>query len=128
MESDVVRTVAWDAHPETAKLKPWNSMFWRGCNAGILNYEYDWLDLVREGQVRIHIADVDQLSNFAVNLTDGTVTDDVDVIACATGFLRESSIKFLNCHVEIAQDAKDQGILEENADTQLLNMFPRLRD
>jgi hypothetical protein len=127
VESDVIRTVAWDKHPETAKLKPWNSMFWRGSNAGILNYDHDWLDLVRDGKVRVHVANVDYLSHNEVHLTDGTVLDDVDALVCATGFIRDSSIKFGDdVNLGLPKTSEELSTMKEQADAQLLGMYPRL--
>jgi cation diffusion facilitator CzcD-associated flavoprotein CzcO len=85
MQHSAEKTNGYDLHPETAKLKPWDDVFFIGTNRGLLNYEQDFFQLVRDGQVRVHVADITRLSNHTVHLSIGDVLD-ADVLICGTGW------------------------------------------
>nr|RBQ94866.1 hypothetical protein FVER53263_10290 [Fusarium verticillioides] len=60
--NDVITPNKYDSHSETAKLKPWSNAMFVATSIGILNYEKDFFEVVKEGLVKIHIADVERLS------------------------------------------------------------------
>lgn len=83
-----------DDHPETRKLKPWVSPFWMGNSLSTHNYSTSWFDLVRQGKITIHIAEVTRLSEGAVHLSDNT-TLEADALVCCTGWVQKPSVQFL---------------------------------
>ncbi|EIN05808.1 FAD/NAD(P)-binding domain-containing protein [Punctularia strigosozonata HHB-11173 SS5] len=138
LSHDVLSLVGYDRHPETAKLKPWTSAFWTGNGLGVLNFERDFLQLVRGGAVRVHVADVDRLSERAVRLANGEALE-ADVVCCATGWKAHPPIRFsgpggssaaLGLPFSCAPDARIARHLTKlttDADQEILARFPRLR-
>lgn len=130
--SDVLASTGWDRHPETKKLTPWNTTFWTGTALGILNYDGDWMELVRTGKVRVNTVDITKIGSKKVYLGDGTALG-ADVLVCATGWLKEPSVKFLDitgadCELGLSFSEKEQERLKSEADDKVLKMFPRLKD
>ncbi|GME45589.1 putative flavin-binding monooxygenase-like protein [Neofusicoccum parvum] len=130
---------AYGSHPELAKLRPWNDVFWIGTGRGLLNYERSLLDLVREGRVKVHVADIAALGPRSVQLSNGDALDGVDALVCCTGWRHEASIRFtrdgLNIEGELGlphayeppvDDARAS--LIATADSEILRALPRLRD
>ena len=79
----------------TKKLTPWYSTYWMGNSLGVHNYETSWFDLARRGNINVHIANVDSLSETAVKLSDGEVKD-VGALVCCTGWRAEPPFKFMS--------------------------------
>lgn len=130
LAADVVDLMGWEKHPEAAKLKPWNAPFWTGSALSIHNYDTSFIDLVKDGKIRVHIADVDYLSPQKVHLTNGEVLDS-DVIIASTGWLKEPSVKFLDfdeANIGLKQSPKEQAQLKAQADHDILTMYPKLKD
>ena len=50
--------MAIDGDPLLRMLRPWTSMFWMGNSLSNHNYETNWFDLVKEGRIVVHHADV----------------------------------------------------------------------
>lgn len=71
LESVIHRLDNFDAHPETAKLKPRSKMFFVASVNAVLNHETSFFELVRKCFVNVHIASVDQLKAQTVVLFDG---------------------------------------------------------
>ena len=84
----------YNNHPETAKLKPWDDIFYIGTNRGLLNYKVDFFELVRDGKIRVHIADIEQLSKHKVHLSTGHAIE-ADVLICGTGWKATPQMKFV---------------------------------
>lgn len=133
--SDVIALNQYDSHPETAKLKPWSEAFFVASGLSILNYETNFFDLVKDGIVKVHIADIDGLSERKVHLSDGSVLE-TDALCCSTGWKHVPPIKFLPEGI-----AEELGVphtpsptsfppseLVEKADREILERFPRLKD
>ena len=129
----------YDKHPETAKLKPWVDVFWVASGLSILNYPSNFFDLVKEGKITVHIADISKLSEKSIHLTstkEGDSTISVDALLCATGFQFIPSITFLTengepidtSEVGIPHHADSDSDLVEEADQEILTRFPRLKD
>jgi hypothetical protein len=84
----------YDGHPETAKLKPWDDVFFIGTNRGLLNYGLDFFEFVRNGTVRVHVADISHLSHKTVHLSSGEALD-ADVLICGTGWKDTPQLHFI---------------------------------
>jgi len=74
-------------------LKPWTSIYWAGNSLSIHNYETDWWELAKNGQIVVHHADVTDLTETTARLSDGQELE-VDTIVCCTGWKSVPSIKF----------------------------------
>lgn len=85
----------YDAHPETAKLKPWDDVFFIGTNRGLLNYGLDFFEFVRNGTINVHIADIDRLSDHTVHLSTGAAIE-ADILICGTGWKDAPPISFVS--------------------------------
>ena len=84
----------YDSHPETAKLKPWDDLFFVGTNRGLLNYDNDVFEFVRNGTIRVHVEDITHLSNHTVHLSNGTELP-AEVLICGTGWKDTPPINFV---------------------------------
>ncbi|KAI1423791.1 FAD/NAD(P)-binding domain-containing protein [Xylaria sp. FL1777] len=99
---DVFATAATGYNdPQLKMLRPWTSVFWMGNSLGIHNYETDWFELVRTGQIIVHHADVTSLGEKTAQLSDGSDLR-ADAVVCCTGWKCTPPIKF-----------KPEGISEE---------------
>lgn len=83
----------YNTHPELQKLQPWFTPFWMGNSLSIHNYETSWFDLVRQGKIRIHIADVTALSKGTVHLSDGDRLE-TEALVCCTGWKADPPLNF----------------------------------
>jgi len=133
LSTDANALMGYDKHPETAKLKPRHSAFWTGSGLGILNFDGDFLGLVREGKVKVHIADVVALGEKTVSLSDGT-TLETDALVCATGWKARPPMTFLPKGIDETvglpynPPATPLSLHElAEADEEILSRFPRLR-
>lgn len=133
LANDVVQLNGYDKHPEVNKLKPWINPFWIASSLSILNYPTNIFDLVRNGTVRVHIADIDHLSRNAVHLASGTVLSDTSALICSTGWKATPNIQFLPAGIDRelgfpwSEDPLD-ATLVQRADEEILRRFPKLRD
>lgn len=84
----------YSTHPELAKLKPWTSMFWMGNSLGVHNYETNWFELVRQGRITVHVADVMSFSKNQISLSNGEVIVADTFVSC-TGWKMTPPIRFL---------------------------------
>ncbi|KAH7144430.1 hypothetical protein B0J13DRAFT_44484 [Dactylonectria estremocensis] len=133
--SDVIALNQYDAHPETAKLKPWSQAFFVASGLSILNYQTDFFDLVKKGTVKVHIADITSLSERSVHLSNGTALE-TDLLCCSTGWKHVPPIKFLPegiadelgiPHTPSATSFPPQSLVDK-IDKEILERFPRLKD
>ncbi|KAK3688198.1 hypothetical protein B0T22DRAFT_458928 [Podospora appendiculata] len=134
--NDVISLNKYDSHPETRKLKPWSEAMFTASSFSILNYPTDFFDVVRNGTVKVHIADVTHLSPGKVHLSDGAQLE-TDLLCCVTGWKHVPAIKFLPEGID-----KELGIPHtpstsepyftpnqvQRADDEILSRFPRLRN
>ncbi|KAH0165362.1 dimethylaniline monooxygenase (N-oxide forming), partial [Aureobasidium melanogenum] len=134
LSTDANALMGYDKHPETAKLKPRHSALWIGSGLGILNFDGDFLGLVRQGKVKVHIADVVKLGQNTVLLSDGTNLK-TDALVCATGWKARPPITFLPQGLDAALGLPGNSTATPSssndfatADTEILSRFPRLRD
>lgn len=94
MQHSIEQSNKYFEHPETAKLHPWDDVFFIGTNRGLLNYDVDFFDYVRDGIIRVHIADITRLSHQTVHLSNGNILA-ADVLICGTGWKDTPQIKFV---------------------------------
>ncbi|KAJ2904869.1 FAD-dependent monooxygenase DEP4 [Zalerion maritima] len=121
-------------HPETKKLIPWSNAMFVGTGFSILNYDKDILEYVRNGQVRVHIADIERLSRGKVHLSGGKELD-ADALACATGWKHAPPIKFLPEGIErdigiphaMGSTEEEEG-MNRLAEKIVLEKYPILKD
>jgi hypothetical protein len=126
--------VGYDKHPETRKLRPRHAAFWVGSVLSIINYPTDFMELVRQGQIKVHITEVDRLSKGTVHLRSG---EDVpaEILVCATGWHYRPPITFITrnsgeaCAAELGlpytDSSADDSTLQQ-ADAAILLRFPSL--
>lgn len=131
IQGDVLGAIRYDSHPELAKLKPWNDLFWIGSGTSILNYDTPFFDLVKEGKIRVHIDDVARIEPGTVVLHSGTVLA-AEGMVCSTGWRKESSLRFSGLDAiglglpQAVADA-DRRKLNAKADSDVLTLFPGLK-
>ncbi|KAJ5305665.1 hypothetical protein PENANT_c041G01011 [Penicillium antarcticum] len=132
LADDVVQLNGYDKHPETKKLKPWVSPFWIASSLSILNYPTDFFELVKNGAIRVHIADLERLSDHTVHLSSGEALP-TSALICSTGWRATPNLKFLPEGIDSefgfpwSTDPLD-GKMIKAADEEILRRFPRLRD
>ncbi|KAK0650927.1 putative FAD-containing monooxygenase MymA [Lasiodiplodia hormozganensis] len=128
--NDVVTLNGFNKHPEVNKLKPWHNALWIGSGLSILNYPTDFFDFVRNGAIRVHVADVTRLSEKTVHLSNGEELK-ADALLCATGW------KACPINFQPPGSAAELGLpyyspvpdtLAQKADAAILERFPRLKD
>lgn len=131
LESDVLTLNGYDKHPETRKLKPWASPFWMGTTVGIMNYPTDFFELVRGGKIRVHIADVDRVSEGELHLSDGTSVHG-DAMIFATGWKVRHNVQFepegLEKRLGLPHESRERNELAEAADVETYKNFPKLKN
>ncbi len=129
MGNDVLAQNQYDNHPELAKLKPWHPIFWTGSGLSILNYDINFFDMIRDGKIRVHIANIDHLAPGQVVLENGDILT-ADAMICSTGWRKESSITFSGLDkagLGLPIDATEQANLALEYDSQVLHQFPILK-
>jgi hypothetical protein len=133
----------FDSHPETAKLKPWLPAMFVGTSFSLLNYDNDFFQLVKDGKIRVHVSEITHLSPGKVHLSDG-VQLPADVFLANTGWKHVPPVKFFPEGIEkelgiphfpsstvattSAEDLGSQPNLLNQADQQILQRFPRLKN
>lgn len=140
ISSDVLELVGFDKHPETAKLKAWIPLMYMATGLGILNYDEDFLELVRSGKIKIHVSDIDRLGPGEVHLTGGESFKS-DVMMAYGGWQQKPPIKFLpegiEAEIGLPHSRTDgewdletgkQTQLVKRADNEILTKLPMLRD
>lgn len=131
LSNDVCKLNGYDKHPETKKLIPWSDGMWSGTSLSILNYPTDFFELVRNGMVRVHHADILRLSDHTVHLSHGGSLK-ADALHCCTGWKHEMPMQF-----SPASLVHDLGLPDPSglwvsphtaaADNEILTRFPRLK-
>lgn len=129
LSNEVVESFALDDHPETFKLKPWYSAMWTGSGVGIHNFSGNFYQMARDGKIKVHLAEITNLDENLVTLSNGH-TVSADVVICATGWKKESSIKFEHlgdASMGLSHSQEEIDRLGIEADTEILTSFPRLK-
>ena len=132
LADDVIQLNAYDKHPETKKLKPWISPFWIASSLSILNYPTNFFDLVKDGTIKVHVAELEHLSDHTVHLSTGDELPTTALI-CSTGWRCTPNLKFLPEGIDRelgfpwSTDPIDAKMVKA-ADDEILRRFPRLKD
>lgn len=131
LTDDLVTLNKFSSNQEVAKLKPWYSPFFIGAGLSILNYPTDIFEYVRNGTVRVHIADIESLAPKTVNLSSGESLEAEAFVRC-TGWKSSPPLKFSPSEAELGlpyrANAPRRVDLIKQADSEILSQFPRLRD
>lgn len=132
MQNRLIRTNGYDGHDEVRKLKPWVDIFWIAGSLSILNYKTNFFDLVRNGMIKVHIADISTLGKQQIRLSNGTVLSS-DALICSTGWRHRPAIEFLPKGIESTLGIPHSGLprdaeLMRLADAVLLKKFPALKN
>lgn len=131
LAKDVLDANGYDKHPEMQKLKPWNPAFWIGSGLSVLNYPTDFFELVRNGMIKVYIADITHLSKNTVHLSTGEDLS-ADILLCATGWKAHPPMNFRGpisdeeLGLPFSSDEPDE--MAQKADIEILKQFPRLKD
>lgn len=139
MQAGVEKAAGFERAAGTERLRPWHDIFWIGTGRGLLNYEApDVFELVRQGRIEVHVADVAGLEGRAVRLGDGAVVEGVDALVCSTGWDHRPPVRFVRGGADISAelgvphalgkgDEEDRALVAR-ADREILEALPRLRD
>lgn len=130
--NDVITLNNYKSHPETAKIQPWSHPMFVASSFSILNYDTDFFELLRNGTVNVHIADITNLGASTVHLSNGSEIQ-TDAMVCVTGWKWTAPLKFLPEGIEAElgvphpPSPSDPTDLVEKADKEILNRWPRLK-
>lgn len=131
LAADVVALNEYDKHPEVKKLKPWHDAFWIGSALSVLNNPTSFFDLVKDGKIKVHVAEITHLSEKTVHLDNGEALPS-DVLVCGTGWKAHPPINFVGSASDeelglpFHSDKPDD--MAKAADLEILKQFPRLKD
>ncbi|KIA75441.1 hypothetical protein HK57_00085 [Aspergillus ustus] len=103
----------FDTHRELRKLGPWTTPFWMGNSLSIHNYETSWFDLVREGQIQVHISELESLSPAKVHLSDGTLLA-IDALVLCTGWTVDVPARFKTDQVGRSAEKEAMEVIYSN--------------
>lgn len=129
MEHSILEHNNYDGHPETAKLRPWDDVFFIGTNRGLLNYGTDFFEFVRNGTIKVHIADIARLSHQTVHLSDGQELA-ADILICGTGWKDAPQLNFVT-DKELGLPGSKSASVEDyvsKADAEILEKCPKLQN
>ena len=134
LAGDVLALDGFDKHPETKKLKPWTPAFWIASSLSILNYPQDIYEFVRNGTIKVHIADISLLSEKEVHLSNGDILR-ADALVCASGWKHRPTIRFLPAGTDRAlglphtsdEEEKLHPLIQQ-ADDYIMKHYPRLQN
>jgi cation diffusion facilitator CzcD-associated flavoprotein CzcO len=127
--NDMVTLSRYDEHAETKKLKSWNHPFWGISSTSILNYDTDFMELVRNGTIKVHIADITHLSGEnKVHLSNGNNIS-ADALICTTGWKFRPAVEMLPIDLPLGLPSNSPGPNEliAKADKVILDQLPVLR-
>lgn len=131
--NDVITLNNYKSHPETAKVQPWSHPMFVASSFSILNYNTDFFELLRNGRVKVHIADITGLgAQGIVKLSTGEEIA-TDAMCCVTGWKWTAPLRFLPEGIEAelgvphAPLPSDPTDLVEKADREILARWPRLK-
>lgn len=119
-------------HSETKKLRPRNGPFWIASGLSIYNYDTDFFELVRSGQVKVYLEDITHLSDHTVHLSSGNSLA-ADALICSTGWIQTPPIQFLPAGIETAlglphYSPKESSDQVRRADNEVLSRYPKLKN
>ena len=126
----VVAANGYTSHPETRKLQPWDNAFWIGSGLSIHNYPKNFFDMAKQGKIRVHVANINHLTEDEVHLSTGDKIK-ADVVVCSTGWKNQPPLEYLNfpeAKIGLPQPPEEQKRLTAEVDKEILTRFPRLKD
>jgi cation diffusion facilitator CzcD-associated flavoprotein CzcO len=129
LSGDVHSLNKYDSHPELKKLKPWNSAFWAGSQIGVNNYPTNFFDLVKSGEIRVHVDEVSGFGSHAIRLESGQQLK-ADVVVLSTGWKKEPMLDFFDeAGAEIGPQRAPPTLeaLTKDADREILRRLPNLK-
>ncbi|KAF4991916.1 hypothetical protein FDECE_13858 [Fusarium decemcellulare] len=132
MQRKLECTNGYANNPEVLKLKPWVDIFWIAGSLSILNYKTDFFQLVKDGMIKVHIADIVSLQDHQINLSGGKTLSS-DALVCSTGWRHRPSIQFLPEGIDVdlglphSTTSQYSGLVAK-ADSFLMNSFPALQN
>jgi hypothetical protein len=136
---DVMTLMNYDAHPKTAKLKPWTEAMFTGASFSILNFDEDIMEMIKSDKIEVYIGEIDHLSPGKVHLADGTEFESQVLLAntgwkhvppmklLPEGIIQELGIPHAWVDNTPAEDLANRKDLIEKADKEILERFPRLK-
>ncbi|KAJ5012615.1 hypothetical protein K4K57_003988 [Colletotrichum sp. SAR 10_99] len=134
---DTIKDCGYQTHEKTKVLQPEQNQFWYGTASGILSFDDDFFEYVRNGTVEIYREDIDHLSDHRVHLADGT-SFSVDVLVASTGFSAKPTMNFepASLHAELGVPTSEMSPEQVafwneqsvKADKAIGARFPRLLD
>ncbi|KAF6822755.1 dimethylaniline monooxygenase [Colletotrichum musicola] len=134
---DTINDCGYQTHEKLKVLQPEQNQFWYGTASGILSFDDDFFEYIRNGTVQIHREDVDHLSDHRVHLSDGT-SFPADLLVACTGFSAKPTINFepASLHSELGipttEMTPEQAAFwrekSASADEVIGQQFPRLLD
>ncbi|KAK0388027.1 hypothetical protein NLU13_4271 [Sarocladium strictum] len=127
ISGEVINAHGYNEDPEVFKMKPWYSAFWTGSGIGIHNFDTDIHQLIKDGKIRVHIAEIERLEGDQVHLSNGE-TVGTDIVLCATGWKKESALKVINFDTGLKQTGAEREKLIKEATQEVLTSFPMLKD
>lgn len=95
----------------------------------MLNYDTDWYELIKKGNVTVHEADIERLSKNTVHLDNGTELE-ADIVVTATGWSKDPKIKFINfgsAGIGLPHSASEKAALVKETDEKILKLYPKLK-
>ncbi|KUL82826.1 hypothetical protein ZTR_09614 [Talaromyces verruculosus] len=98
LDAHIRKIQGYSNHPGIRNLEPWTTPFWMGNSLSIHNYDTNWFDLVVEGRITVHIAEVDSLSEGKVHLSNGENLC-ADALVCCTGWKIDPPVRFEPPHI-----------------------------
>jgi hypothetical protein len=137
LTNDVETLNNYAGHPETEKLHPWTNPFFIATGISILNYSTNIFDLVRDGTVQVHIADITSLSPQTVHLSHGERLH-ADLLVYCTGWVLSPNLAFQTSNRDLGvphiasssspPSSPTNTALLSRADHEIFTRFPRLKD
>ncbi|KAF9871342.1 dimethylaniline monooxygenase [Colletotrichum karsti] len=134
---DTIKDCGYQTHEKTKVLQPEQNQFWYGTTSGILSFDDDFFEYVRNGQVEVYREDLDHLSDHRVHLSDGT-SFPVDLLVASTGFSAKPTMNFepASLHAELGVPTTEMSPeqtafwkeQDSKADAVIGARFPRLLD
>ncbi|KAI3540083.1 cofactor FMO1 FAD enzyme [Colletotrichum filicis] len=134
---DTINDCGYQTDEKTKVLQPEQNMFWYGTASGILSFDDDFFEYVRNGTVQIYREDIDHLSDHNIHFTDGSSIS-ADLLVTSTGFSAKPTINFepASLHSDLGIPSTSLGLKQEafwndanaKADAAIGARFPRLLD
>jgi hypothetical protein len=95
----------------------------------LLNYDHDFFEYVRNGKIRVHIADITHLSDHKIHMSTGDAIA-ADVLICGTGWKDTPQLDF-KTDKELGLPGQTSASMQNHvsrADAQILATSPKLQN